>query len=271
MSEMSFVRDGVEDTTEPAGSPAPETGAPSETALAPRDAQPGFFDEDNIRYEDIVFPRINIVQYVGKLSQEAGFDPGTIVLGSANVIHTPESKDEKGDAPLSLTVIGFRPLQYAEKLPGGKQGRLANNEHEVVRMGGTLNWKEWDFSKASGKQLAYFQTLATALVLLEKPEHYGDPDQNDFPYAYQPDGQPARYFTLALWGMKGSSYTKGAKPIRTQRKIGSLRKTYLAHSWTLTTFKDSKDDNYYFVPKLRPATKNSELFQDFVKSIVGAQ
>lgn len=265
---MSFVRDGVEDSTTPVA-PAPESAAP-ENAVATRDAQPGFFDEDNIRYEDIVFPRINIVQFVGKLSQEENFDPGTIVLGSANVIHTPESKDDKGTAPLNLTVLGFRPLQYVEKLTGGKQGRLANSESEVVRMGGTLAWKEWEASKAGGKPLAYFQTLATALILVEKPTTYEDPDQLDFPYLYQPEGSPARYFALALWGMKGSSYTKGAKTIRTQRKIGSLRKTYLAHSWTLTTFKDSKDDNYYFVPKLRPATKNSELFQDFVKSIIGA-
>ena len=270
--EMSFVKDGVEDnSTAPAASPASESQeATPETAVATRDAQPGFFDEDNIRYEDIVFPRINIVQFVGKLTTEQGFDPGSILLASANVIHTPADKDTAGDPPLNLTVIGFRPLQYAEKLTGGKQGLLVNSEADVVKHNGTLNWKEWEASKSSGKPLRYFQTFATALVLVEKPEHYQDPEQLDFPYLFQPDGAAPRYFTLALWGMKGSAYTKGAKPIRTQRKIGSLRKTYLAHSWTLTTSKESKDDNYYFAPKLRPSTRNSELFQDFIKSIVGA-
>lgn len=268
---MSFVKDGVEDSTTPVN-PAPEApDAPTENAVAPRtNPQPGFFDEDAISYDDIVFPRINIVQFVGKLHTEQGFDPGCILLGSANVIHTPADKDEPGSPPLNITCIGFRPLQYVEKLGGGKSGMLVNTEAEVVKNNGTLNWKEWDASKSSGKPLRYFQTLATALVLVEKPASYEDPEQMDFPYVFAPEGQPERYFTLALWGMKASAYTKGAKAIRTQRKIGSLRKSYLAHSWTVTTSKESKDDNYYFVPKLRPATKNSELFQDFIKSIIGA-
>lgn len=268
--EMSFVKDGVEDNSTTPVTPAHETAAPSENAVEVR-ATPGFFDEDNIRYDDIVFPRINIVQFVGKLATEQGFDPGAILLGATNTIHTPEGKDEPGTPPLSLTVIGFRPLQYAEKLPGGKPGLLVNGEADVVKHNGTLNWKEWDASKSSGKPLRYFQTLATALLLVEKPAHYEDPEQIDFPYVFAPEGQPERFFTLALWGMKGSAYTKGAKPIRTQRKIGSLRKSYLAHSWTLTTVKVSKDDNYYFEPKLRQATKNSDLFQEFIKSIIGAQ
>jgi hypothetical protein len=266
---MSFVKEGVEDTTTPVP-PAPETPAAS-TEVATREATPGFFDEDNIRYEDIVFPRINIVQFVGKLATEQGFDPGSILLASQNVIHTPESKTDKGTPPLNLTVIGFRPLQYAEKLPGGKQGLLVNSESEVVKHNGTLSWKEWDASKSSGSPLRYFQTLATALLLVEKPDFYADPDQLDFPYVFEVEGQPSRYFTLALWGMKGSAYTKGAKAIRTQKKIGSLRKGYLTHSWTLTTTKQSKDDNYYFEPKLRASTKNGDLFQEFIKAIIGAQ
>jgi len=270
---MSFVKDGVEDSTTPVGESCPpeQDPTPAGNEVATREAQPGFFDEDNIRYEDIVFPRINIVQFVGKMMAEEGFPPGAIVLGGQSILHEPAGKDEPATTPLNITVIGFRPLQYSEKLAGGKLGVLANSEADVVKHNGTLSWKEWDASKSSGKPLRYFQTLATALLLVEKPADFLDPDQHDFPYAFAAEGQPERFFTLALWGMKGSAYTKGAKPIRTQRKIGSLRKSYLAHAWTLTTVKESKDDNYYFVPKLRPSTKNTELFQDFVKSIIGAQ
>ena len=270
---VSFVRDGVEDAEKPVD-PVTESAAPApeDSAVAVREPNPGYFDEDAIRYEDIVFPRLNIVQFVGKLMAEGGFTPGSITLKGELEIHEPAGKDTPGNAPLNITVLGFRPLQYAEKLAGGKQGRLLNTEQAVVKNGGTLNWKEWDAAKNSSQPLAYFQTLATALIIIEKPEHFADPDQYVFPYLFQPDDKtPPRYFTLALWGMKGSAYTKGAKVIRTQRAVGSLRKTYLAHSWTLTTKKESKDDNYYFVPHLRQSARNSEVFQDFIKSIIGAQ
>jgi len=270
---VSFVRDGVEDSTTPVTpEPAPSAEPTTGSEVARREANPGYFDEDAIRYEDIAFPRLNIVQFVGKLMAEGGFTPGSVTLAGEQEILTAPIKDVEQPVPLSLTVLGFRPLQYAEKLAGGKQGRLFNSEAEVVKNNGTLNWKEWDASKASGKPLAYFQTLATALVLVEKPADFADPDQYVFPYSFQPDEQTApRFFALALWGMKGSAYTKGAKVIRTQRACGSLRKTYLAHAWTLTTKKESKDDNYYFVPKLRPSARNSDLFQTFLKSIIGAQ
>jgi hypothetical protein len=70
--------------------------------------------------------------------------------------------------------------------------------------------------------------------------------------------------------MKGTAFTNGAKAIFTQRKIGALQKTYLATSWSLTTRLDHKEENYYYVPVLKLSQRNSPVFQDFVKSIIGA-
>jgi len=238
---------------------APEVPAVVDSPIA--------FDDQNIGFEDIILPRINIVQKVGDLSEI--FSPGEIVLKQSLVIHTPAKAGVAGDPPLNITVLGFKKTQFAEKVVGGVMGILAHTEQEIVKHGGTLDYKEWAASEAAakagtGKALRYFQRLATALCLVEKPAKLADEDHIEFPYECE-----GKYYALVLWSMKGTAYTHAAKVMFTARKIGHLRSGYAKQSWGLTAKMEKFGDNFAAVPVLRPGLKNSTAFQAFVLNVLG--
>ena len=225
------------------------------------------FDDQNIGFEDIILPRINIVQKVGDLSEI--FTPGEIVLKQSLVIHNPGKTGTPGDAPLNIIVLGFKKTQFAEKVAGGAQGILAHTEQEVVKHGGTLDYKEWQNSEAAakagnGKALRYFQRLATALVLVEKPTTIQDEEHIEFPYECE-----GKFYALVLWSMKGTAYTHAAKAMFTARKIGHLRSGYSKSAWGLTTKSEKFGDNYAYVPVVKPGLKTSEVFQKFCLTVLG--
>jgi len=266
-----------------APAPAPLAVVPSQPLPVATPAyDPTRFDDDNIGFEDVILPRINIVQNVGDLS--AIFDKGEIVLNQQLVIHEPAvtghpdpSKNKPGTGPLLFTVLGFRRRQFTEKVSGGKLGMLLNTEEEVARNNGTLDYKEWKASvdaveaaKATGAAVPpakrRFERLATALILIEKPAALPDPDNINFPYEFE-----GRYFALTLWSMKGTAYTHSAKKIFTAKKIGHLKKTgYVGQAWSLTTELEPFDNgNSAYVPVIAPAAKNSDAFRKFAMDVIG--
>lgn len=239
------------------------------TAVATRD--PLAFDDNNIGFDDIIFPRLNIVQNVGDLMQI--FESGDIVLNASQSIHQPTTAKRKdGNPPLNITVIGLRKKQFVEKVAGSASGRLVETEEDVARVGGTLAYKEWEQSVAANKAdpkvkvIPYFQPYATALVVVERPAHVNDEGNILFPYEFA-----GKQYALALWGMKGTAYTKGAKVFYTARKIGHLNKPsgYLTRSWDFTTKLETFGSNVAWVPVLKPATENTPDFITFVKSAIG--
>lgn len=230
----------------------------------------GLVNDQDIGFDDIILPRINIVQKVGDLSEI--FTPGEIVLKQALVVYSPAKGETKGTAPLNVTIIGFKKTQYAEKVAGGKQGILAHTEQEIAKHGGTLDYKEWDASVAENKvnpqvrPLRLFQRLATALCLVEKPDFLADVDHVEFPYESE-----GKYFALVFWSMKGTAYTHAAKTMFTARKIGHLRSGYNKQSWSLTTKVEKFGENYAAVPVVKPGAKTSESFQKFVLDVMGME
>jgi hypothetical protein len=130
MSKVSFSKEKVETPVEDVKVEATTTvaeqecskaecasteavAAPVQTAVATRTPQDNAFDDENIGFEDIRLPRLNIVQKVGDLSTI--FTPGEIVLNQNLVIHSP-GKDGKGDSPINFTVLGFKKKQFVEKV-----------------------------------------------------------------------------------------------------------------------------------------------------------
>jgi len=225
------------------------------------------FDDQNIGFEDIILPRVNIVQKVGDLSEI--FTPGEIVLKQALVIYSPAKGEKAATAPLNVTVLGFKKTQFAEKVAGGAQGILAHSEAEVVKHGGTLDYKEWQAAEiavkaGTGKGIRLFQRLATGLMLVDKPEFLVDEDHIEFPYECE-----GKYYALVLWSMKGTAYTNAAKACFTARKIGHLRQGYSKQSWSLSTKMEKYGDNYAAIPVLRPAGKTSSAFQAFMLDVLG--
>lgn len=263
----------------------PTTPAPAPTTAvavqAPQSAvkhsnDPTELDDDNIGFEDVILPRINIVQKVGDLSNI--FNGGEVVLNQESVIHEPafiHPNDPKLNTPgtglLNLTVLGFRKRQFTEKVAGGKLGMLLNSEADIAKNNGTLDYKEWQQSleaaKVPGSPAAkrLFQRLGTALILVERPVHIPDEDHVLFPYDFAD-----KWFALVLWSMKGTAYTNAAKTMFTARKIGHLRTGYTAQSWTLTTLLKEFDGNFAYIPVVKPGAKNSEEFRAFARQIIGA-
>ncbi len=256
----------------PVNSNLPAIVAPQPQFPAVTDSPFAFNDED-IGFDDIRLPRINIVQKVGDLSNV--FNPGEIVLNGTMVIHEPSNaqKNVKGTGPLTIIILGFRKKQFCEKLEAygsGQQGLLLNSEIDVVTNNGTLDYAEWKASLASakaGKGVAkkYFQRLATALILIEKPSHVEDKDRILFPHECE-----GKFYALALWSLKGTSYTNAAKHIFTARRLGHLRSGYPTQAWSLTSKLETYGENASFIPVITPAMKSSESFLSFVREILGA-
>ena len=270
---------------------APETPAPANTtvvdatpvaaipsnAVIPRPPQavattntaPGGYNDEDIGFDDIILPRLNMVHGVGPLSEI--FSPGEYVLNGTMVIHTPANakKNIAGQPPLNVTVLGFKKRQYAEKTVGGKQGNLFNTVDEVVRANGTLDYKE---AQSTNKTL--YHTLATALILIQKPDYINDPEHLIF--AHECEG---KFYSLALWSMKSTAYTHAAKHIFTARKMGHLKAVkddtgriisggYPSFSWSLTSELDTKFENPTNIPVLKAGGRNTPAFLKFVEAVL---
>lgn len=216
-------------------------------------------------FEDIIFPRLNIVQKVGDLSNV--FTHGAIVFDQTVVIYEPPTlKDgaviKPGTEPLDITVLGFKTKRFVERVDGGKKGQICKTEADVVKAGGTLNYQEHELKKGSGLRL--FQTLSEALVVVFKPAWVKD--EGNAVFTYDVDGRPC---ALALWGMKGTAYTHGAKAFFTARGIGCLRKEgYPSWSWNLTTKLATTKGNSYFIPVLVPRTHSTSAMFAFAQQVI---
>lgn len=216
-------------------------------------------------FKDVILPHINIVQSVGGLKDS--FTPGEIVYGQSLVLYSPPIIDKKtgnavqpGTPPMEITLLGFRPTRYVEKVAGGARGMLVNTEAEVRAAGGTLDYNEWNLKKASG--MKRFEVLAEAFLIIKRPTHVAD-DDSVFIF---PAGNDK--YALALWSMKGTAYTHAAKRVFfTARKMGCLSKGgYPSWSYNLTTRSETSNGNTYFVPVCVPNAPTAPLVAEFVKS-----
>jgi hypothetical protein len=283
MSKVSFNKPGLPvDATEPVAAsetqtqaeatvPCDEQGNPVCSAVsAPQSAFP--FNEDNIGFADIKFPKIKLVQKSSSLA--VSFSLGEIVLKDQIAIYTPPVvKDgqlvKAGSAPLTLVVIGFRKDRYVEKVAYGsdEQGILAHSLQEVARANGTLNFKEHREKKAAGLPSREFQTLSTALFLVRKPDDVKDEDRIFFPFLCE-----GQQWALVTLDMKGGLFTEGASVIRQDKKAGHLAANgYTSFTYTCgTKLRTYSTGNTAYVTVLKPGTKTSEELRSFIKQITGS-
>lgn len=228
---------------------APATGAVTEYR------QPASYgdDSESVGVGDIILPRINIVQKVGDLSNI--FVEGDIVFGKETVLYK-SPKTDKATKPLRVIVAGLRSDRYAEKTIGGARGSIVETPEEVVEKGGTTDYNIAEAAKKAGRPVPFYQPLAEALILIEKPEGIEDPA-----FSYVADGKS---YAIALWAMKGVGYTNGAKVLRTARKAGwlkddfdpitgqiKLKRGYGFGVWELGTELAQYGSNFAWKPVLR--------------------
>lgn len=267
------------ETTPATEQAAPPHAAHTSTAPAPRlDSPHAIFDDNAIGFEDIILPRINLVQKVGELSNV--FQPGEIVLDQTHVLYSPAKAPAPGQVappppkPLNLVVIGFKRTSFVEKVEGGAMGLTCRTREEVVRVGGTLDYKEWAESVKANKEdknvkvLRRFDYMTTALVLIEKPEKFEDPNKVIFPY--EADG---KHYVMAFFTMKSSAYNAGAKAIFTRKKtrlISNPNASYSDELFTLATeMKKFPTGNFAAIPDIRPAAPTEAGLVKLIGQIKG--
>lgn len=241
----------------------PGTGLPaSSSRLLLGDLLPSF--------EDIIIPRLNIVQNMGELKDT--FELGSLIYDQNTVLFVPPKQDKAGAVvrqatpPVNMVVLGFRPTRYVEKTSGGARGLIVSTPAEVTANGGTTDYKEWKLKEKAGMKL--FQPLADALVAIERPESVAD---DDTVFLYEVEGKK---YTLALWGMKGAVYTAAAKKVFfTARRMGVLAKGgYPSFGYAVTTKLESwQTGNQAWVPVCVPTKATSPAFLAWVKGVLDPQ
>ncbi len=226
-------------------SPAEEVAANSGSELATRQeaaAMMGTISGD-VDSDDILIPRLNVVQGVGPLSEL--YQPGQIVLNKETVL-------SDGSSPIELTVLSAR-KQFAENLPfdSDERPRVYNTLEEVHEAGGSIEWK--DDEKPSFTPILHVQLLLKAPAGAE----------GAFPLEYK--GEP---YALALWTLRGVAYTRAGRNILTAARF-SLRDGIHHGKWTLATKREKFGRNSVFVPVLRNVGRHDADFLAFVAGLVG--
>lgn len=259
----------------PAGVPGPS--GPTDTGLSvatvpdtqvPAVATNGFLVADTLPgFQDIILPRINLVQGTGELKDS--FAQGSIIFAqNLEIFRLPVIDKATGNVkvsgtpPVNLTIIGFKKTRFVEKVKGGGRGLIVNTEAEVRATGGTLDYNEWRLKESSG--MKRFESLAEAFVLIKRPEHVAD---DNTVFTFEVGG--AKY-ALALWGMKGSSYTQCAKKVFfTARQLGCLSKGgYPSWNFSISTRQETFNGNTYFVPVAIPAAPSTPEVLSFINGIL---
>lgn len=218
-------------------------------------------------FSEIILPRVNLAQNIGKLKDT--FPPGSLVLGQQVLLFCPPDVDvatgnvrRAATPPVTLTVLGFRPTRFCEKVAGGARGLIVNTEDAVRANGGTLDYKEWKLKESSG--MKRFEPLADALVLVERPESSKD---DDTVFIFPANGKK---YAIALWGLRGVAYTAAAKRVFfTQRSLGTLRGGYPTYSFYTSSRTEGDKGKEYWVPVCTVREKNTEEFLTLVRSILG--
>lgn len=155
------------------------------------DAAPG---QNNISREDIILPRVNLVQKSGKLCDD--FAPGTFLFEKQVVLAKP------GDEFTAVVLGTSKYFQEKVEYGSSEYGRRANSEEEVRQFGGTTTYGVAD--------KPYFQHVADLLIAVKAPEGMDEDSLGHFPFPYKNEN-----YAIAVYTVAASAYTSLAKRVFT--------------------------------------------------------
>ena len=201
--------------------------------------QPGAGLVGDFDASDISFPRLQIAQGVGALSET--YKKGTIVLDG-------ETEISDGEKEVEFTVCRIGKM-FEENIEwdSGEIPRIMSTKAEVLEADPEATFVWQDGTPASWK------AIADALVCIK-----GD-NPDDFPFEHEGNN-----YAFALWRIKGTAYKHAAVPIFTAAKM-YYREGINTGSFRLTTEKVKAGNNFVHAPKLRKGTKHDPKFVEWLK------
>jgi hypothetical protein len=205
--------------------------------------------DDGFDASDIAFPKLQIAQGVGPLSDL--YPKGSIVLDKEMEIGKMDG------TPVEITVLNIQKT-FEENVPfgGDELPRIAKSKEEVLRLGGTTDWSTEDGQKIPPS----FKPCADALICIKQPEGL---DDEWFPYEFE-----GTNYTFCTWKIKGMAYSASAVPINTAKRM-YYRKGLETGSFMLSTEKRLINGNTVACPKVQRGKKHHEEFVQWLKEFVG--
>ena len=206
-------------------------------------------NDDGFDASDIAFPKLQIAQGVGPLSDL--FPKGSVVLDKEMEI----CKMEAGN--VEITVLNIVKT-FEENVPfgGDELPRIARNKEEVLRLNGTTDWSTEDGLKIPPS----FKPCADALICIKQPEGVND---EWFPYEFE-----GVNYTFCTWKIKGMAYSASAVPINTAKRM-YYRAGLEKGSFLLSTEKRLINGNTVACPRIQRGKKHSSEFTAWLKEFVG--
>lgn len=191
--------------------------------------------------EDYVIPKLHLVQAVGPLSEK--FTPGQYVYNKEQVL-------SDGTEPINITVLRIK-KQYQENLAygGDELPRIFDTLDDVRRAGGWIDWRN--------NERPPFSPILHALVLIRSFE-----ESPLFPYEFA-----GASYGLALWTLRGVSFTRAGKTIITASQF-ALKDGLHTGSWALTSRREKVGMNFIHVPNLRHEARHTAEFASFALGLL---
>lgn len=201
--------------------------------------------EGEILAGDLKFPRINLVQKLGPLSD--AFDAGSIVFNREVVLASKTGS-------VDMTVLRLK-KQYQEVIPfdSEEHPRMFNTIAEVREVGGSI-------IRGEGK---LFAEIAHLQVAIKRPENCSEDADGLFCEEFE-----GNRYALSLWTLAKTAYTSAGKKIITtaanQLKQGGL----LSGNWNVTVEMRSTEKYSWFVPIFKLTNIHKPEAQEFFRSLL---
>lgn len=258
----------TEPTTQPIGADSETStvsfsGPPSSSALAVQgDRSPAAYVEADdytgeAGAEDMIFPRLNIVQKVGALSEKFEGFFGGICLNQETML------SKLGG---SLTVMALKMEKFFQLCPPTFGGTDAadlprfNTASEVVQNGGSLSYED----KKEGN---YYEPVGNILFLVREPDPC--PPELEGVFLYDIPGV-GNHLLCSFTGKGSAGWTAVAKKLANARQAtGTIRGSLHRFTTVKKTFAGNTYAQGTLLPAGRPTEAHAAFIQKFAAVLKG--
>ena len=202
---------------------------------------------------DVRFPKVQIVQGVGPLSERKELSKGMIILDGEHIL-------SEGDTPIEFVVCKIG-KQFEENLEYGSDEipRIVNTKQEVLTLNGTT-----EGGRVDGKWVPpTWKAIADSLIAIKAGENVSETDRELY---YPFEGPDNTYWSFARWIIKGVAYKAAAVEIFTAASM-YYREGLIKGTFKLTTQKRMFGPNAVMVPVVNKGQRNSDELSSWLNTL----